>query len=92
VLRASLTVTLRREDWRCLLVRVHLLLLCRRGYRRVPSSWVLRAAIGLDVPGRVPMMGLLVLCVVGHVRNMLFLLLLLLLDVWEYKASSMYAT
>lgn len=69
MLRASLTVSLRWEDWRCLLVRMHLLLLCRRGYRRIASSWVLSATIRLDMPGRVPMVGLLILRVVGHVRN-----------------------
>src|SRR5690242_805805 len=73
VLCASLAIALRREDWRCLLIRMHLLLLRGRGYRRISRSRILRSAVWLDVPGRVPVVGLLVLRVIGHGRNMLLM-------------------
>lgn len=64
--RAGLRVALRGENWGCLLVRMHLLL-CGRRYRRVPRGGVLGSSVVLHVGGRVPVVGLLILRVVGHV-------------------------
>jgi len=61
---ASLAITLGREDWRRLLV-LHLLLTWGRD-GRVSRGRIRCTAIALNVSGRVAVMGLLVLCVVGH--------------------------
>lgn len=63
----TLAVALRWQYWRRLLI-LHLLL-SGRSYGGIARSWVLGAAIVLDMPGGMPVVGLLlVLRVVGHLE------------------------
>jgi hypothetical protein len=77
---ASLAVPLRGKDRRCLLVRMHLLLLGWGGDGWIPGSGILCSTVRLDVPRSVSMVRLLVLRVVGHVDGVWS-------PSWEYRSG-----